>query len=659
MSTSVHYLCPHTAPISATPPNFQSNHPLSSPHPSHYHSLSSLLFCEACDAIRCDHCVNCELNCYYCPNCLFEVPSANIRAQKNRCGRNCFLCPQCHNTLAAVASDPPPSSYDNDPKSPQASIGEPPYFLTCTFCRWDSKQVGIFFEKPTFLAQQLQNADSNAPELAEFDQLKDHFESYLKSQNQPTTGTSQHHSRGLNSSSSSAHLAASLALSKEVPQVTRYGTQLGLHSSVFKVRSANTLVHSSSSGNLSLGGASKEGDYLYEAVFPTGGTLDTRESVQEKYEARYDLYRHGPKNPSDGTHSSEVHADQFSPLNKRWDEVWETLDLAKDLKPMRIPLRSKRTKRCPTCEHILIKPEQKAQSIRFKIKLVASNYLPLIELSRKRLMPKNLVADRLTSGASAARKNASRPGSGTSSNPLLSRVGDVVDEVIRPDRKYQFELTFVNPLYEPINVRLSIAPPRPIPTPDGSATQAPFAVHILAPEFTIAAFAEVWEYDADEENEGANNDHDVGYDVGEGDENSTTKRSRLSTFGITDSIRRRTLQSNPVVTRRANRTTVLVETKTSKDFVGTLQADMLVTFTYRSDDFEEDLDDSLHAHHARKKKNSTPIGGEDEDEDDHQKSFTFWTKLTFGEVSPVPVLPTGSSVGSSIKKKSSVASVAQ
>jgi dissimilatory sulfite reductase (desulfoviridin) alpha/beta subunit len=28
--------------------------------------------------------VNCELNCYYCPNCLFEVPSANIRAQKNR-----------------------------------------------------------------------------------------------------------------------------------------------------------------------------------------------------------------------------------------------------------------------------------------------------------------------------------------------------------------------------------------------------------------------------------------------------------------------------------------------------------------------------------------------------------------------------------------------
>src|SRR5260221_9890500 len=46
------------------------------------------------------------------------------------------------------------------------------------------------------------------------------------------------------------------------------------------------------------------------------------------------------------------------------------------LKPLRIPLHSKKTKRCPTCRHILIKPEQKAQSVRFKIKLVAANYLP-------------------------------------------------------------------------------------------------------------------------------------------------------------------------------------------------------------------------------------------------------------------------------------------
>ncbi|KAG0148899.1 hypothetical protein CROQUDRAFT_40669 [Cronartium quercuum f. sp. fusiforme G11] len=653
MSTSVHYLCPHTAPISSTPPDFEphSTSSPSVPHPSHYHSLSSLFFCEECDAIRCDQCVNCELNCYYCPNCLFEVPSANIRAQKNRCGRNCFLCPQCQNTLAAVASDPPPSTYDNDPKAPQASIGEAPYFLTCTFCRWDSKQVGIFFEKPTFLAQQLQHTDSNAPELTEFDQLKDHFETYLKSQTVHSPGIPQSHSRGLASSSSSAQLAASLALSKEVPQVTRYGTQLGLPSSVFKIRSTHSLMPpSSSSLNMSTGAGSKEDRLVYDAIFPTGGTTETRDSVQARDKARYDLYRRGLRDRYGELSSTPLDADHFAPLCTRWEEAWESLDLTKDLRPARIPLRSKRTKRCPTCEHILIKPEQKAQSIRFKIKLVASNYLPLIELARKRLMSKNLVADRLTSSASAARKNASRPGSTTGSNPLLGRVGDVVDEVIRADRKYQFELTFVNPLYEPINVRLSIIQPKPIALIDGAPAQVPYAVHILAPEFTIAAFAEVWEYDEDEENEGNNNELDDGYDAMDADENGTTKRSRLSTFGITDSMRRRTLQANPVVTRRANRTTVLVETKTCKEFVGTLQADMLVTFTYRSDEFEEDLDDSLHSHHTRKKKPASQLT-EDEDEDEHQKSFAFWTKLTFGEVLPVPTLQPSSSVGIGLQKK--------
>jgi len=26
-----------------------------------------------------------EVACYYCPNCLFEVPTASVRGEKNRC----------------------------------------------------------------------------------------------------------------------------------------------------------------------------------------------------------------------------------------------------------------------------------------------------------------------------------------------------------------------------------------------------------------------------------------------------------------------------------------------------------------------------------------------------------------------------------------------
>lgn len=49
-----------------------------------YHKeLEELLFCEECDSIRCNDCVLIEINCYFCPNCLFEVPSASVRLEKN------------------------------------------------------------------------------------------------------------------------------------------------------------------------------------------------------------------------------------------------------------------------------------------------------------------------------------------------------------------------------------------------------------------------------------------------------------------------------------------------------------------------------------------------------------------------------------------------
>lgn len=43
-----------------------------------------MFFCEECDAVRCNRCVAVEVSGYYCPNCLFEVPSASVREEKNR-----------------------------------------------------------------------------------------------------------------------------------------------------------------------------------------------------------------------------------------------------------------------------------------------------------------------------------------------------------------------------------------------------------------------------------------------------------------------------------------------------------------------------------------------------------------------------------------------
>lgn len=46
--------------------------------------LEYLLYCEECQQIRCPKCVNEEVVTYFCPNCLFEVPSSNLRSEGNR-----------------------------------------------------------------------------------------------------------------------------------------------------------------------------------------------------------------------------------------------------------------------------------------------------------------------------------------------------------------------------------------------------------------------------------------------------------------------------------------------------------------------------------------------------------------------------------------------
>src|SRR5262249_26368064 len=47
--------------------------------------LDYLLYCEDCHQIRCPRCVSEEIVVYYCPNCLFEVPSSNLKSEGNRC----------------------------------------------------------------------------------------------------------------------------------------------------------------------------------------------------------------------------------------------------------------------------------------------------------------------------------------------------------------------------------------------------------------------------------------------------------------------------------------------------------------------------------------------------------------------------------------------
>lgn len=123
-----------------------------------------------------------------------------------------------------------------------------------------------------------------------------------------------------------------------------------------------------------------------------------------------------------------------------------------------------------------------------------------------------------------------------------------------------YEISFANPLYEPIHVKLAVARPGatsqpgpPAPPADATEDDTPpapplFAVNIPSPTFPISAYAEDWEYE-DQDDELDEGDEAEG--GGEGGRSSPTKRRRKGGPGI--------------VERKMNHTTVLMEVAVAKE----------------------------------------------------------------------------------------------
>ncbi|KAJ1673731.1 hypothetical protein EV182_004670 [Spiromyces aspiralis] len=127
----------------------------------------------------------------------------------------------------------------------------------------------------------------------------------------------------------------------------------------------------------------------------------------------------------------------------------------------------KLAKRCRKCRHIMIKPESKAQAIRFKIKLVAANYIPSITILRA-LSP---------------------------STPL--KVAPYA-----AGTPFTLGLRFINPVYSELDLELST----PLTVRRGASgggnkagpEDSQALVEVPAPRITLAPYTELWEY-GDEE----------------------------------------------------------------------------------------------------------------------------------------------------------------
>lgn len=302
-------------------------------------------------------------------------------------------------------------------------------------------------------------------EQAEFDQLKDHLETYI--QDAPSVNPKTGHSRRV----PTRHIgkitqAAARALGRDIP-----GSPLARP----KRRTA----------------ADDKGRAGWDEL--------------GKYEAKHAWRSDEPNGESDIDALREMTGEDIVPLEKRWDGAWAIPKTAKEAVPQRIPLQAKLTKRCPspTCRHILIQPDTK--SVRMLIKMVASNYLPALELGRRRHRRGETVPEGMTEEDMEKRRKERRrarlvPGQEVDQDmrePL--RAGEVVSpQACKGSREltlqYSFQLAFTNPLYDPIQIRLS-APHQKHAVPPNHL------IHIPTAHFTVGALKETFAYDDEDDDE--------------------------------------------------------------------------------------------------------------------------------------------------------------
>ena len=135
---SVRYLCHcSNADVGLDETNTQNLHePL---------SLSRLYYCSDCVQLSCDKCVQKEVVCYYCPQCLYETAPNLLKgtaafADPLKCTRSCLECPECDCILSVVGTE---DSNDESEK----------LMLKCYFCHWDSSKTDLWLDKPTNISR--------------------------------------------------------------------------------------------------------------------------------------------------------------------------------------------------------------------------------------------------------------------------------------------------------------------------------------------------------------------------------------------------------------------------------------------------------------------------------------------------------------------------
>lgn len=305
-----------------------------------------------------------------------------------RCARSCLACPCCESTLAVVPSDKEAAQPAASTSYGPASIGQPPYVLECAACHWSSRELGPewIFEKPTAIGHQVMERERKHPAAAEYEKLQAHFESHVADVASAVaidrkTGRNRASASGSKSSGAggkSTTLAPSRHISAASSAALNRASQVYHHAMGRSSRVVSGSATAAAQALATAGLKPKKVRLLPEmpsqdlTAYRTDASPRTAAVVAQDLGERLRGW------------SGEDSPNGLASLDSVWEEPWLASTAPEQLVPMRTRLRAKLIKRCADCNHTLIRPESKASSTRYKIKVVAADYLPALEVGNRR-----------------------------------------------------------------------------------------------------------------------------------------------------------------------------------------------------------------------------------------------------------------------------------
>ncbi|KAJ5499747.1 Dynactin p62 [Penicillium expansum] len=406
-----------------------------------------LLYCEECHQIKCPRCITEEIVSWYCPSCLFETPSSVVGIASI-----VLIC------TAPLAVSTIENATGNGPQ-------QGPWVLSCGYCLWTTLDIGIKFDKPTNIRSQLQKmTDSTAPTGLDrsrqasrtFGDLKHPLSSFASADEQANARERDEEQ----------------ATPKEDPAAPPMGTdaRFAALKSFYRTQIAETSNSPndrlSSEFGFSSPGALNRLMSLYTSssrlsgLYGGGKKPKSKPPVMREALSASEGLQVAPENETDmitRLQSPECGWDGMASIDQRATQSPDAR-FVDDLLPLPVLLRTKRAKRCKSCKHILVKPESKPQSTRFRIRLIALSYIPLPTL--RPLAP-----------------------SSSSVLPAMALTTDL--NSLPPLRPIHILLTLKNHMFDPVRITLATPPV----TPGHVATK----VTVLSPQFEIGANSDVWD----------------------------------------------------------------------------------------------------------------------------------------------------------------------